>query len=178
MVKHLALLVLGGRVLYTHFGSQSPGAPGLIRRVAEIGPRVVRVSAAQLILLAAFWLAGSWSTYFTLWLLPLMTLAVLFNGLRAFCDHANLTDHGSDEAHRLVSYISTPIERFFLAPFHMNFHAEHHLFPYVPHYRLPTLRRQLMGSREFAETIQWRRGYLLFAREFLLAQKRRLSPAA
>lgn len=102
-----------------------------------------------------------------MWILPLVTLVVLLNAVRVFCDHANAVDEPDDEYHRLVSYVSTPLERFFIAPFHMNYHAEHHLFTYVPHYRLPALRRELRASREVSAVVQWRLGYVRFVRDFL-----------
>src|SRR3990172_9529050 len=167
--KHFAFLMLGEQLLYTHFGG-AKGQPGSLgRKLRNVAPRLIPVAIAQLAILGVFAAAGSWTVYFTLWVLPLLTLAVLFNGIRAFCDHANPSDQPGDEVHRLVSYISNPIERFFLAPYHMNFHAEHHLFPYVPHYHLPRVRQKLQTSREYNAAIQWREGYLRFVREFLQA---------
>jgi fatty acid desaturase len=124
---------------------------------------------AQAGLVGIFWLAGSWTAYVWLWLLPLLTLTVLFNGVRVFCDHANLKDEPGTERDRLVSYVSTRVERFFLAPFHMNYHAEHHLFPYVPHHNLPRLRAKLR-SAEPAAFVQWRGTYVGFLRRFLVAR--------
>lgn len=175
--RHFLLLMLGGQVLYTHFGGEHLGGEPLLRRVVRTLPRISRVAAAQLILLLALSWWGSWTTYVGLWLAPLLSLAVLFNGVRAFCDHANVADDLPGHTRRLVSYVSTPVERFFLAPYHMNYHAEHHLFPYVPHYRLPSLRRLLMASPDHRAAIQWRSSYLGFVRNFLRAQ-RGLPPAA
>ncbi len=50
--------------------------------------------------------------------------------------------------------------RFFLFPHHVNYHLEHHLYPAVPHYKLPRLHRLLMAKnalldaevRDLAET--------------------------
>jgi fatty acid desaturase len=172
---HFARLVLGEQLVYTHLGPHRPGAasaPERWRGLFHLAP----VALAQGTLFGLFTLAGSWVTYFTLWLLPLVTLAVLFNGVRAFCDHANPCDEPGDKSRRLVSYVSGSLERFFLAPFHMNFHAEHHLFPYVPHYNLPALRQRLQAC-DPPTTIQWRAGYLSFVRQFLRARGRALDGA-
>jgi fatty acid desaturase len=170
LLRHLFLLISGGQVLYTHFGPASADDGGRAQRLLAAVPRIARVAGAQLVLLGLFALAGSWTTYFTLWLLPLTTLTVILNGLRAFCDHATVADEEDDE--RLATYASTPVERFFLAPFHMNFHAEHHLFPYVPHYRLPVLRAHLSTADEYRAVIRWRAGYFGFVRQFLRSQRR------
>jgi fatty acid desaturase len=169
-LTHFALLISGGQVVYTHLGA-SANTDTLARRLVAALPRILRVAAAQLCLLTAFTMLGSWTMYFTLWLLPLTTLAVVFNGVRAFCDHACFRDDDADPR-RLVTYVSNPVERFFLAPFHMNFHAEHHLFPYVPHYRLPELRRIVSGSPALRGLVDWRHGYLGFVADFLRAQRR------
>jgi len=174
--RHFLVLISGRQVLYSYFGGDS-GCSAL-QRLRKALPRMLPVVPAQALLLALFVWAGAWTAYFTLWVLPLLTLVVLFNGLRAFCDHANVSDQPGAKEHRLVSYISSPLERFFLAPFHMNYHAEHHLFPYVPHYKLPALRRKIMTSPDHCSLVQWRRGYLSFAREFLRAQKGITRPIA
>lgn len=168
--SHFLRLILGEQILYTHLGSGTGKSVPLAGRLRAALGKLWPVIVAQAVLLGLFTMAGAWKAYFTLWVLPLLTLVVLLNGARAFCDHANHTDVPGDERHRLVSYLSSPLERFFFAPFHMNYHAEHHLFPYVPHYRLPALRRRLMTSQEYATTIQWRAGYIRFVKEFLRGQ--------
>ena len=169
-VRHFILLISGRQAFYTHFSTTETSKVSR-HQWFSIMPRLLRVAGAQCVLLSLFAAAGSWTSYLTLWVLPLGTLAVLFNGLRAFCDHANPSDEPGDRVHRLVSYVSTSIERFFVAPFHMNYHAEHHLFPYVPHYNLPDLRRKLIASPEHRAVVQWRSTYLGFVREFLRAQQ-------
>jgi fatty acid desaturase len=165
--RHFLRLILGDQILHTHLGPETGQSVQFASRLGSALRRLLPVVVAQLALLVLFTLAGSWQSYFTLWILPLVTLVVLLNGVRVFCDHANHTDEPGDEQHRLVSYLSSPLERFFVAPFHMNYHAEHHLFSYVPHYRLPTLRKRLMASQEYAATVQWRAGYIAFVNEFL-----------
>lgn len=164
---HFLRMILGEQIFYTHLGPGTGERPPMATRLRTALGKLLPVVVVQGGMLALFALAGSWQTYFTLWALPLVTLVVFLNGLRAFCDHANPTDELAGERHRLVSYESNPLERFFVSPFHMNYHAEHHLFAYVPHYRLPALRQRLMALPEYAETIQWRAGYATFVKEFL-----------
>ena len=70
-----------------------------------------------------------WYGYVILWALPLATLAAFFNDFRIFCEHSLIGREATNSSERLVSFISNPIERFFVAPYNMNYHAEHHFIP-------------------------------------------------
>jgi fatty acid desaturase len=86
--------------------------------------------------------------YLVLWVLPLITLTTVCHLIRSFIEHAVLTEERPAHDNLLVSITSNPIELAFVAPFNMNFHAEHHLYPAVPARRLPEVRQAL------AETAQ------------------------
>jgi fatty acid desaturase len=166
---HFTKLVFGGQVIHTLFGKLGGGtAPAQSK--AELGSKIralLPVALAQLVILGAFTLAGHPFAYFYLWVLPLITLAVLFNGVRVFCDHSVPAGSATHAEALIVTYLSNPVERFFLSPFHMNFHAEHHFFPYVPHYNLPKLRALLHATPEYQARIEWRRSYLGYMRDYL-----------
>jgi fatty acid desaturase len=130
---------------------------------------LLSVAFVQFAFLFAFAAAGWWWGYFLLWALPLVTLAALLNGVRTFCDHAIVGPDVPPEERDLISYASNPLERFFFAPYHMNYHAEHHFFPYVPHYNLPRLRAILRGAPEYEAAIQWRQTYLGFLWRYIRA---------
>jgi fatty acid desaturase len=129
------------------------------------------VALVQAAILAAFSAAGHPLAYFYLWVLPLVTLAVLFNGARVFCDHSVHAGASTAPEALIVTYTSNPLERFFFAPFHMNFHAEHHFFPYVPHYNLPRLRELLRETPEYRDRIQWRRSYVGYMAGYLFRHR-------
>lgn len=118
------------------------------------------VLICQGIIFLAFVLTGYWHAYFYLWILPLMTVATFLNDARIFSEHSNPQNEESKNRGLLISYISSPIERFFFAPHHMNYHAEHHFFPFIPHHKLPKVREILQTLPEYQRQIQWRRGYL------------------
>jgi fatty acid desaturase len=58
----------------------------------------------------------------------------------------------------------------------MNHHAEHHLFPYVPHCALPQLRKKVMSSDRYRGAIQWRPSYVGFILDFLRATPAKEEP--
>jgi len=97
-------------------------------------------------------LGGIW-VYPLFWVAPLF-LAVLLDKLRSFCEHTSSLPASSVPVVR--TFLSNPVERFFLSPFDMNYHAEHHRFPHVPHYRLREYSAKLLelegGTHYRAET--------------------------
>lgn len=130
----------------------------------EVGPRRRRadrcsVVAAQVVLAVGLTVAVGWWAYPLLWLAPLLTLTVALHALRSFAEHALLpgeTEGGHDN--RLITTVSNPVERFMVAPYHMNLHAEHHLFPWVLATNLPEVRRRLEGRDDVPPRLS-RRGY-------------------
>lgn len=114
--------------------------PGTERAARDRYDRIA-VVVTQAVLFGTFWLTtGAWWGYFALWALPAATLGSGLNCLRTSLEHAD----PADPPHRNYSFRSNPIERFFVAPFHMNHHWEHHLLMAVPYYRMPALRRYLL----------------------------------
>lgn len=119
------------------------------------------VGTYQIFLLVSLTRLGGWTTYPLFWVMPLF-VAVLLDKVRSFCEHTSSLPANSLPVVR--TFRSGRVERFFLAPFHMNFHAEHHRFPNVPHYRLPEfserLREREHGTHYRTEgsylTILWR----------------------
>jgi fatty acid desaturase len=106
------------------------------------------VVLSQAWIAAAAWLfTGWWFGYAVLWLLPLLTVMVGLNSIRSCLEHAR----SGSPAPGLHSFRSDPIERFFLSPFNMNVHAEHHLVPAVPWHQLPALRAHLQSEGLYGE---------------------------
>lgn len=128
---------------------------------------LIAILVCQSIIFSCFTIAGYWYAYFCLWILPLIIVASFLNDVRIFCEHSNPQDELDKDKGLLISYLSTPIERFFFSPHHMNYHAEHHFFPFIPHYHLPKVRRALNIIPEYQNQIQWRRGYCAHMKNFI-----------
>ncbi len=58
----------------------------------------------------------------------------------------------------MITYLSNPIERMFVAPMNMNYHAAHHLWPSIPYYNLPIADHEMRCSPAAPE-LQWRNSY-------------------
>jgi fatty acid desaturase len=70
--------------------------------------------------------------------------------LRAICEHGAVTDFSSPLTAARTN-LAGPLARLLLFPHHVNFHVEHHLYPAVPHYRLPALHRALTERNALAD---------------------------
>jgi fatty acid desaturase len=68
--------------------------------------------------------------------LPLVTR------IRNIAEHA-CTSTGPDPFSQARTTLANPIERALIAPYWVNYHAEHHLFMYLPCYNLPETHRLL-----------------------------------
>lgn len=109
--------------------------------------------------LAAWALGGATGLlqYLVLWLVPLLTVLQPILRLRAVLEHGGVQDLSSPltAARTNRTWGSAPnlLARTVLFPHHVNYHLEHHLYPAVPHYRLPRLHAllQAKGALQQAE---------------------------
>jgi fatty acid desaturase len=99
---------------------------------------------------AAIALAGGWpalAKYLVLWVLPMVTVLQVILRLRAIAEHGAVTDLSSPltaaRSNRTRGSLANRAARAMLFPHHVNYHLEHHLYPAVPHYRLPALHALL-----------------------------------
>jgi len=101
-------------------------------------------------LLLGLTLAGVWWAYFALWLLPLATWFPMVTRLRNIAEHACVEGSSTDPFRAARTTRAAWWERAFIAPYWVNFHAEHHLFMHVPCWKLPALHRAVRRRAEGA----------------------------
>jgi fatty acid desaturase len=122
----------------------------------------------QAVLILGFsWAIGLWA-YLALWILPVFCCTFLADNLRSFLEHSQPEKDTEADRRRLISYVSNPIERLFLAPMNMNFHAVHHLWPSIPYYNLPQADSEIRGQPA-AAGIEWRASYLAYLWRYMRA---------
>lgn len=104
------------------------------------------------------WL-GAWKTFALFWIVPLMTTFLLFVYLRSYAEH-----YGELEYKNLLDGTRTTfpnfLERFFIAPYNIFYHIEHHLYPGVPFYHLPKLHALLCEDPNYKRQAHLTKGYL------------------
>jgi fatty acid desaturase len=96
-------------------------------------------------LLAGLSAAGYWWLYPVMWLLPLATWYQFVSRIRNIAEHAVVPDNDDPLRNTRTTY-ANPLVRLLVAPFWVNYHLEHHLFMFVPCWRLPQAHRALLDG--------------------------------
>ncbi len=111
-----------------------------------VGRSVAPFLLVNAVMLAGLTLAGVWWGYFALWLLPMATWFPLVTRLRNIAEHACVEGSAADPFRAARTTRASWWERAFIAPYWVNFHAEHHLFMHVPCWNLPRLHRAIRAT--------------------------------
>jgi fatty acid desaturase len=103
---------------------------------------MLRFLAVNFVLFASFWLAGAGILFWSVWLFAMATWFPFVTRVRNIAEHA-CTSTGDDPFSHARTTHANLIERALIAPYWVNYHAEHHLFMYLPCYRLTEAHRML-----------------------------------
>lgn len=101
-----------------------------------------RFLGVNALLFGLFWLAGAGIWFFGVWIVAMATWFPLVTRVRNIAEHA-CTSTGADPFSHARTTHANLIERMLIAPYWVNYHAEHHLFMYLPCYRLEEAHRLL-----------------------------------
>ena len=107
------------------------------------GRSVLPFLGVNLALVIVLSLAGVWWAYFVLWLLPMATWFPMVTRIRNIAEHACVEGSATDPWRAARTTRASWWERAFIAPYWVNFHAEHHLFMHVPCWNLLRLHRAI-----------------------------------
>src|SRR5690606_9741663 len=124
-------------------------------------------------LLALAVLAGAWWAWFVLWLLPMATWFPLVTRLRNIAEHACVENSDVDPLRQARTTRAAWWERAFIAPYWVNFHAEHHIFMHLPCWSLPRAHG-LLKARGVTARMETAPGYL----DVLRTASARAAPAS
>jgi fatty acid desaturase len=122
----------------------------------------------QVALIGGLTLAFGWWGWPVMWLAPVYVLTYLADLFRSFVEHSHPEADALADEHRLVTFESNPIERWFLAPMHMNLHVAHHLWVGIPYYHLPAADAE-MSRHPAAAPLERRGSYLAYLVRYWLA---------
>ncbi|WP_017661152.1 fatty acid desaturase family protein [Baaleninema simplex] len=130
--------------------TQTPKTPQTEALLGDYFQQRIPVLLWQPLLIAAIALSPLpvWA-YLLLWVAPIFFLVFVPDEIRAFCDHAVLTyPDDTCDLERLISFCPPWWEAQIFSPHHMNYHAEHHLWPSMPHYHLAKAHRFVRDRSE------------------------------
>jgi fatty acid desaturase len=141
---------LTGQTAFQRRGEQlrralGPADAPLAAQLANLWAREKSSLTVNLVLFGLLAAAGYWWLYPVTWLLPLATWYQLASRIRNIAEHAVVPDD-SDDLRNTRTTTANPIERLLLAPYWVNYHLEHHLFMFVPCWRLPAAHRALIAG--------------------------------
>jgi fatty acid desaturase len=122
----------------------------------------------QLALVGGLTAAVGWWGYPVLWLAPVYCFTYLGDNLRSFCEHSHPESDAEADEHRLITFRSNPIERWFVSPMNMNYHAAHHLWVSIPYYNLPAADAEMMRHPS-ASDIEVRGSYVAYVIRYAFA---------
>jgi len=129
-------------------------AAGLRQQARLIGAGVVWTTVLAL-------LPGHyWWAWLVFWLLPSATWLPLVTRLRNIAEHALVAQGEPDPLRQARTTHANLIERALIAPYWVNYHCEHHMFMYLPCYRLPLAHRMLKAKGVLPRMEVRRGGYV------------------
>jgi fatty acid desaturase len=94
-------------------------------------------------LFALLWWLNQAMLYVWMWLLPLLTWYQLFSRIRNIAEHAVTGDRNNRLRNTRTTFANL-FERAFVAPYWVNYHLEHHLYTFVPCWKLRQAHRLLI----------------------------------
>lgn len=118
--------------------------------------RALFLSSSVVVYAVLIWTQAWWPALL-LWVLPSLTLLNLFSRVRFTAEHIGVENECELNFTRTV--IPSWLERVFIAPFGINYHVEHHVFPSVPGRNLAKLHGALMQDERFRSQAHLSYGY-------------------
>ena len=91
--------------------------------------------------------------YILFWILPLATTSKYLTHLRAVAEHAWTGGEALQLRHRTIH--PKFLEKIFFAPLCFNYHAEHHLYPSIPWWRLKNVHTILSSRKKYPKEIDF-----------------------
>jgi fatty acid desaturase len=116
------------------------------------------------VIVIALFYSGKEIQFILYWLLPYITIYQLLNRLRLSTEHFHLPE---DKLFQTRTVILNLPERFIFSPHNLGYHAEHHLYPSVPFYRLPALHKKLMSQISFRNNVVVSKSYFQVIKEYV-----------
>jgi fatty acid desaturase len=141
------------------FRRDAPGEANASQSFISSGKeKTLRFLAANALLFGLCLIAGAGVWYWAVWIVAMATWLPFVTRIRNIAEHA-CTSTGPDPFSHARTTQANVLERALIAPYWVNYHAEHHLFMYLPCYRLPEAHA-LLTAKGYIERVEISPGYL------------------
>lgn len=128
------------------------------RETRDIAAAVARARLFFFVaLLVSSIVLGFWKLLLLYWVVPLMTVFLAIRYLRSVAEHYAVEHENVLNESRTV--LAPRWQLWLIAPWGLNYHLEHHLFPGVPCFRLAELHRLLMTRDPYPQIAHVTHGY-------------------
>ena len=121
---------------------------------------------SHLLIFISMSIVGSWWYYFAFWIVPALTIFQFFYRIRNIAEHA-VVPNDCDDFNNARTTNASFIERCFVAPYYVNYHLEHHLFMFVPCYKLKDAHN-LLVAKKYTNRMEIKKGYIPLLKSILV----------
>jgi len=148
ILQYLSGLKIYSAVSGFHKNAETRDIPALINRARLIFFVALLIAAIAL---------GFWKQLLLYWVVPLLTVFLAIRYIRNVAEHYAVEhEHVLNESRTVLA---NPVELWLIAPWGLNYHLEHHLFPGIPCFRLAELHKILMTREPFPQIAHITHGY-------------------
>jgi fatty acid desaturase len=130
---------LGNKITRT-----TPSEKGIFSFISRFFNAFGGAIAANLIIFLCLYVLGAPQLYL-LWVIAFFTTLQFSIRVRAIAEHSVIEDRKDPLLNTRTTYANF-FERIFFAPYHVNYHAEHHMLMGVPPYNLPKMHRLIKAN--------------------------------
>ena len=121
---------------------------------------------SQILIFISMSIVGNWWYYFAFWIVPALTIFQFFYRIRNIAEHA-VVPNDCDDFNNARTTNASFIERCFVAPYYVNHHLEHHLFMFVPCYKLKDAHN-LLVAKKYTNRMEIKKGYIPLLKSILV----------
>ena len=121
---------------------------------------------SQLLIFISMSIVGNWWYYFAFWIVPALTIFQFFYRIRNIAEHA-VVPNDCDDFNNARTTNASFIERCFVAPYYVNYHLEHHLFMFIPCYKLKDAHN-LLVAKKYTNRMEIKKGYIPLLKSILV----------
>ena len=121
---------------------------------------------SQILIFISMSIVGNWWYYFAFWIVPALTIFQFFYRIRNIAEHA-VVPNDCDDFNNARTTNASFIERCFVAPYYVNYHLEHHLFMFVPCYKLKDAHN-LLVAKKYTNRMEIKKGYIPLLKSILV----------